>query len=195
MDGTHGLRMGYSAPGIFQSAQKLPPQQAFGACKMIANFPGTLVFLTTIGCGIMAGVFFAFSVFVKQALGQLPTGQAISAMQSINTTIVRSLFMIVFLGTAICSIALIICSALYWEGDQAIYAGAGSALYLVGVIFVTIFFNVPLNDSLASLNVTNNINETVWTEYANPWIAWNHVRTTAAVVSTIMLLTAALTGL
>ena len=160
---------------------------------MLANMSNSVIFAAAIGGGLMAGVFFAFSVFVMQALGQLPAGQAISAMQSINTTIVRSLFMVVFLGTAVCSIALILHSAMQWDEGHVIYLGIGGVLYLVGVIFVTIIFNVPLNDSLAGVDVASNLSETAWTEYARPWMAWNHVRTVAAIASSIAF-TIGLTG-
>jgi hypothetical protein len=39
---------------------------------------------TALGCGLLAGVFFAFSAFVMPALRRLPASQGIAAMQSIN---------------------------------------------------------------------------------------------------------------
>ncbi len=156
---------------------------------MLVNLATSFTFGAAIFGGIMAGVFFTFSVFVVQSLGQLPAAQAISAMQAINITIVRSLFMVVFLGTAFFSIALIIHAVAHWNDGQAIYLLVGSMLYLVGVILVTILFNVPLNDSLASIDMTGKISDSNWTEYYRPWIAWNHVRTLAATASTIVFIT------
>lgn len=40
--------------------------------------------IAALGCGLVAGVFFAFSSFVMPALKRLPPAQGISAMQSIN---------------------------------------------------------------------------------------------------------------
>ena len=150
---------------------------------MTANMISLLILTATIGSGIIAGVFFAFSIFIMKAFGQLPAGQAISAMQSINTTIIRTLFMVVFFRTAVCCISLIVYSAMQWGEGQAIYLAIGSVLYLVGVIFVTIAFNVPLNNSLARLNVANNLSESAWTDYAQPWTVWNHVRTALSFIS------------
>ena len=59
-----------------------------------------LKLLAALGCGLMAGVFFAFSAFVMNALARLPAAAGIAAMQSINITVINPLFMTVFLGTA-----------------------------------------------------------------------------------------------
>jgi len=45
-------------------------------------YAATLV--TALGCGLVAGVFFAFSTFVMAALRRLKPEEGISAMQSIN---------------------------------------------------------------------------------------------------------------
>ena len=39
---------------------------------------------TALGCGLIAGAFFAFSSFVMPALKRLPTTEGIAAMQSIT---------------------------------------------------------------------------------------------------------------
>ena len=45
-------------------------------------YAATLV--TALGCGLVAGVFFAFSTFVMAALRRLKPEEGIAAMQSIN---------------------------------------------------------------------------------------------------------------
>ncbi len=62
---------------------------------MKSFFPITLCAL--LGCGLMAGLFFAFSVCVMKALAQLPPEKGIAAMQSINVTILNPVFFVVFL--------------------------------------------------------------------------------------------------
>ena len=53
--------------------------------------PGEISMLTaTVGSGLTAGLCFAFSAFVMKAFDRLGAPQAIRAMQSINTTILRS---------------------------------------------------------------------------------------------------------
>jgi uncharacterized membrane protein len=55
---------------------------------------------TALGCGLVAGVFFAFSTFVMPALKRLPPAHGIAAMQSINTVAVTPAFMTALFGTA-----------------------------------------------------------------------------------------------
>ena len=76
----------------------------------------TLTFLTALGCGLIAGVFFAFSTFVIKALGRLPPHEGIAAMQSINVVVLNPLFLAVFVGTAIACVLLVIV-ALASAGD------------------------------------------------------------------------------
>jgi uncharacterized membrane protein len=59
------------------------------------------IVLGVLGCGLMAGVFFAFSTFVMKALAAIPPSEAIRAMQAINRVIVRTAFMPIFIGTAV----------------------------------------------------------------------------------------------
>jgi hypothetical protein len=54
---------------------------------------GFLAALTALGCGLNAGVFFAFSSFVMKALARLQPAQGIVAMQSINLMAVTPAFM------------------------------------------------------------------------------------------------------
>jgi hypothetical protein len=67
---------------------------------------GFLVALTVVaalGCGLNAGVFFAFSSFVMKALVRLQSAQGIAAMQSINLMAVTPAFMAALFGTAVAS--------------------------------------------------------------------------------------------
>jgi uncharacterized membrane protein len=110
----------------------------------------TLTFLTALGCGLFAGVFFAFSTFVIKALGRLPPHEGIAAMQSINVVVLNPLFLAVFVGTAIACVLLVI-AALASAGDGgATWLLLGSAVYLIGTFVVTGLRNVPMNNTLAA---------------------------------------------
>ena len=95
-----------------------------------------LALVCALGCGTVAGVLFAFSNFVMPALGRLPAGGAIAAMQQINIKAINPLFMSVLLGTAVTCVATIVAAV----ADPGLYSpyliGAGM-LYLVGTIGVT----------------------------------------------------------
>ncbi len=144
-----------------------------------------LKLFSTLGCGLIAGVFFAFSTFAMKALAQQPTAQAIATMQAINITVINPWFMIVFLGTAITCIWVGIATLLNWYQPNAIYLLIGSLLYLVGTFGVMIAFNVPLNNALAIVDPNNPDSATLWTQYCTNWTFWNHIRTVAAIAATV----------
>lgn len=48
-----------------------------------------LSILAMLGCGMIGGVFFAFSSFVMRALARLPDAQGLAAMQSINFVVLN----------------------------------------------------------------------------------------------------------
>src|SRR4029079_9599769 len=108
-------------------------------------------FLAALGAGLVAGIFFAFSAFIMTALARLPAQGGIAAMQSINVAVLNPVFFAAFFGTAALSLVLAIAALLWWSEPGALYLLAGSLLYLVGTILVTIVFNVPLNNRLASV--------------------------------------------
>ena len=67
-----------------------------------------LAVATALGCGLNAGVFFAFSSFVMKALARLQPAQGIAAMQSINLVAVTPAFMTALFGTAAACVAVAI---------------------------------------------------------------------------------------
>lgn len=148
----------------------------------IDNLLFALKLFSALGCGLIAGVFFAFSTFVMNALARLQPSQGIAAMQSINITVINPLFMTAFLGTAATSILVIVSSLLKWQPDAA-YLLLGSLLYLVGTLGVTIVFNVPLNDALATVKPDSADGANLWASYLTNWTIWNHVRTIAALAA------------
>lgn len=146
-----------------------------------------LKLFSALGCGLIAGIFFAFSTFVMNALSRLPPAQGIAAMQSINITVINPLFMTVFLGTAATCIFLAF-SSLKWHQPGAIYLLIGSLLYLVGTVGVTMVFNVPLNDALAKVEPGTAEGAKQWASYLVNWVMWNHIRSAAALAAAGLLI-------
>ena len=99
--------------------------------------------LSALGCGLMAGLFFAFSVSVMRALAGLPSTAGVAAMQSINVTIINPMFLAAFFGTAAACLLIMVVSLLRWHDPGATYLLVGSSLYLLGTFLVTLVFNVP----------------------------------------------------
>ena len=135
---------------------------------------------TALGCGLVAGVFFAFSTFVMPALRRLPPATGIAAMQSINTLAVTPVFMTALFGTALACLGLAAWAGIASDEWPVAVVLAGSALYVVGATGVTMACNVPLNNRLARLRADDAEAAGHWDQFVTRWTAWNHVRTAAA---------------
>jgi uncharacterized membrane protein len=151
-----------------------------------------LTFVSAIASALVAGVFFAFSNFVMQALGRIPSEQGVAAMQSINITVISPLFMLAFMGTGVLCLALIVGAFFRWEETASKLILAASLIYLIGVIGVTMVFNVPLNDALAPLAPASSEAAALWTRYLSEWTFWNTVRTIAPLISAVLFIWALL---
>ena len=160
---------------------------------MIDDLLFALTFISALGSGLVAGIFYAFSTFVMKALARVPSAQGIAAMQSINVVVINPWFMGAFFGTALACVALAASSLFRLSESGAVYSLVGSLIYLVGSIGVTMVFNVPRNNALAAVDPASANGAKLWASYVTSWTAWNHVRT-AAPLAAAVLLTIALSG-
>jgi uncharacterized membrane protein len=140
-----------------------------------------------LGCGLMAGFFFTFSVVIMATLAQQPTESGIRVMQTINVAVFNPWFGVAFTVTpALCVLAAN--ATLPRTGETAARrALIGSVLYLTGTLLVTVFCNVPRNDALATVSASDPAASSVWSVYLAEWTRWNHVRTIAAMGAATLL--------
>jgi uncharacterized membrane protein len=144
-----------------------------------------LTVAAALGSGLMAGTFFAFSTFVMASLDTVPAQSAVAAMSAMNRVIAGSAFMPVFMGTAFLCIVLLVVMLANRNTPASMLLLAGSVLFLIGTFGVTAMFNVPLNERLVTVSPESpNVLE-AWKAYWVPWTFWNHVRTVAALASTL----------
>ncbi len=159
---------------------------------MSDNLLFALTLFSVLGCGLVAGIFFAFSSFVMKALARVPPAQGIAAMQSINITVINPWFMAAFLGTAVACALVVVSSLLQWNEAGSAYLLSGGLIYLSCTLLVTLVFNVPWNNALAVLDPASANGARLWASYVTRWTAWNHVRTAAALVAEVLLIIALL---
>ena len=149
------------------------------------------LFLSTLLCALITGLLYGYACSVNPGLSKLPDLPYLKAMQSINKEILNPLFFISFFGT------LLVLPVTAWYCYQHAAPGAfylivtACLFYLIGVIGITIFGNVPLNDALAlfeidkatlaELSRQRNIFETNWNRYHN-------IRTVCSVFSLLFII-------
>ena len=148
-----------------------------------------LLHFTVLAYALIGGVFLAFSDFIMRALS-LTSGQGgAEAMQVINREVFRWVFMALFLGLAALSLILSIHAAIGITGPAAVLIGAAGLVYLVGCFAVTAVFNVPMNEALAGMDLSQDTTLAYWTHsYLPRWTFWNTVRTVACCLSSALLL-------
>jgi len=148
------------------------------------------LWFAALSVGIMAGVYFTFSVFVMQSLDALERPAGMVAMQSINRIILRSLFLPLFFTSSLACLLLAVFGLMQWDSAGAWQMVTGGALYLVGMLLVTMAGNVPLNNALEATDAAGPEAEAMWRRYMQRWLPWNHVRTVSCAVSLVLLIAA-----
>ncbi len=149
------------------------------------NLTRILTVAALTGCGLIAGVCFTFGTAIMGSLQRMPAGQGATAMNLINARIQNPLFLLIFMVTALICLALPIL-AFVNDNPGKWWILIGSALYVVGVIVVSVAVNIPLNEHLATIDPHSAAGAAEWRDYLTKWNPANHIRTltgTLAVIS------------
>jgi uncharacterized membrane protein len=144
-----------------------------------------LAIAAIVGSGLVSGLLFAFSAVVMRALQELPPEAGMSTMQRVNVLIINPLFLLAFMGTSALCLAIAVVGVRGASSQGALWLLAGASAYLLGPLGVTMAFNVPLNNRLAS--VAPNQASAEWPRYVAAWLRWNHVRTLLGALATGLL--------
>jgi uncharacterized membrane protein len=157
-----------------------------------------LLITSTVFAGLMAGLFYAWSISVTPGLANVSDENYLHAFQSMNRAILNPLFFIAFMGQAI---LLPLLSFLYFKSSapgQFMYILSATILYLAGCMAFTIFGNVPLNETLEALKIGNlspNEMDAFRKGFENKWNNLNWIRTASTLLSLLLLIIACLKNL
>lgn len=149
-----------------------------------------VLLLTTLLTGLTAGLCFTWNNAVTPGVGQLVDLGYLRSFQEMNRAIINPTFMIVFFGPFFLHIANIF--LLKTTSTTILWMAIGSAtLYIVGLVLVTIFGNVPLNELLdktdlmqASVEELQLLRE----KFENKWNSLHRIRTISSIMSFVILL-------
>ena len=155
----------------------------------MSPFVFILLQLSILAYAIVGGVFLAFSDFIMRSLAHTGGVGGVEAMQVISREVFRWVFMTPFLGMAAVSVFIAIYSLTQLTGAPAKLILMGALVYLFGCFGVTVFFNVPMNEALAGMDLSAEATHEYWTgTYLPRWSAWNTVRTVACTLSAGLML-------
>ena len=151
------------------------------------------LFASIILAGLSAGLFYAWQVSVIPGTIKISDANYLFTMKSINKEILNPAFFLIFFGSLIAMIAASFMT--YGNGSAFWFVIAALVVYFFGTFIVTSAGNVPLNNQLEALNLTQlsaaQINE-FRAMYEVKWNRLHFIRTAFSVISFILILMAAL---
>ena len=154
-----------------------------------------ILIITTVFTGLMAGLFYAWSISVTPGLANVGDDHYLQAFQSMNRAILNPVFFIAFMGLVI---LLPLLTYMFYKSPVSIqfwYILTAAILYLFGVMAVTMFGNVPLNDMLEALKIERMSSEEMAAfrlGFEAKWNQLNWIRTASSLLSLVLLILACL---
>lgn len=141
--------------------------------------------------GLLAGLFFAFSVAVGPGLRQVQDRQFVRTFQAVNAAILNPTFLTVFLAAPLAACGAALTSLATGDHATLLWAVLGAAGSVVTVL-VTGLVNVPLNNRLAGAPTTAEGSASARRGFELRWNRWNTVRTLSSAAALVCLVLAGL---
>ena len=157
---------------------------------MEMTFQNAIYILLIVLTGMSAGLCFTWTNAVTPGIGQLDDLRFLQSFQQMNRTILNPLFFIVFFGPFFLSVVNIYMlrqssGTVLWMLIMA------SVLYTFGLVLVTIFGNVPLNEILdkKQLELLNPEELKVFRgQFETRWNTFHLIRTITSTIAFMLLL-------
>ena len=149
--------------------------------------------LSILFCSLVAGLLFGFAIVVMPGIAKLTDKEYLLAFKHMDGIIQNDqpLFILVWAGSILSVIVTFVLGVMNLNGMQMYLLSTASVLYLLGVQLPTFRFNIPLNNSLQSLDI-EKLNETESTLFRSnfeaSWNRWNRFRTVNAIVTVSIFL-------
>ncbi|MFC4636064.1 DUF1772 domain-containing protein [Dokdonia ponticola] len=151
------------------------------------NITGIALLLLT---GLSAGLCFTWANAITPGIGRMDDLSFLRAFQNMNRTIVNPLFIIVFFGPFFLS-PLHLYTLKNVSSEVTLLLIFAAVCYIGGVVLVTIFGNVPLNNILDKTDLSALSRENLKTLRASFEDRWNRlhlIRTVTAIISFLTLI-------
>ncbi|MEM7383984.1 MAG: anthrone oxygenase family protein [Verrucomicrobiota bacterium] len=149
--------------------------------------------VATLCCSLVAGITLIFATVIMPGLQALGDRGFLEGFKAIDRIIQdnQPVFMLVWLGSAVALVAATVIGFRALQGIDLFLLLAALLIYLPGVQIATAVVNVPLNNRLQAHDLdrldADGIRRAA-TDFAPRWILWNHIRTWAATLTSVLLL-------
>ena len=149
----------------------------------------TTLILAVLFTGMSAGLCFTWSNAITTGIGRLTDIGFLESFQQMNRTILNPLFFIVFFGPFLLNLM----NLYLFQGTANIMwlLISATAVYFFGVVLITIFGNVPLNEILDKTDLSSSSLDELKLLRDRFEVKWNRlhlIRTISAVVSFLLLI-------
>lgn len=152
-----------------------------------------ITFITaTVLCSLVAGFLLAFSLVVMPGIKNLDDRNFLKAFREIDLIIQNNnpIFMIVWVGSVLSIIALVIQGVQVYEGYKLLAVLAITVFSLLGVQLPTASINIPLNNRVQKLDLETLDEVSLKIErdhFERRWNRSNIIRTIFAVLTSTLL--------
>jgi len=152
-----------------------------------------ILIITVLFSGLIAGLLFCYSCSVNLGLHNLTDVEYVKAMLSINKEIQNFYFLSIFIGLLF--LFPLATWTSYTANNKVIFylLLCSTIIYFVGVFGVTIFGNLPLNNKLAEINLSNTSQEMLSmlrNQFETNWAKFHLIRTSASIISFLLTIIA-----
>lgn len=147
----------------------------------------------TLLCSLVAGFVFAWAVVVMPGIGNLADGDFLRAFQVMDRIIQKNqpLFGLVWVGSVLALIASAALGFTHLDGTSRLLMIGAVLVYLLGVQLPTVTINIPLNNTVQSLEIDtmgDAARAAARQAFESRWNRWNSIRTGLASLVSVLLL-------
>ncbi|WP_190808921.1 DUF1772 domain-containing protein [Flagellimonas sp. S3867] len=153
------------------------------------NLETIVMLITTILTGLTAGLCFTWTNAITPGIGLLDDQGFLRSFQQMNRAIINPTFLLVFLGPFFTHLLNVFLHRGHSSTTLVILIIAAT-LYTLGVVVVTVFGNVPLNEMLdkIDLSTADTIDlQTFREQFEGKWNRLHMIRTICSLSSFILL--------
>ncbi len=145
-----------------------------------------LQFITILLVGLLAGLLYGYDCSINQALGNLENELYLRSFQSINSTIQNPYFFMSFFGSVFALPVVTWFSYKYSSPTTFHILLSATLIFFIGVFFVTLFGNIPLNEQLNKFSIATSSQEEISSmrkSFEKPWNSFHTFRTISCIIS------------
>ena len=138
--------------------------------------------------GAIFGFFYAWVCSTMWGLDAIDPRVAIEAMQGMNGSVRNAVFFPAFFLTPVVMGSAAVLALRERRRSMATLMGVAAVVYLFGGLVLTMTVNVPMNETLALVEIPADRAEAeaIWTAYSERWQGYNQLRTVASGLSLLL---------